>query len=237
MRAPISEIFSSIQGEGKYVGVRQLFIRFVGCNLNCGYCDTEEMLAADKCDLENDAILTNPVELKEILPYINKRLQVKHHSISLTGGEPLLHTDFINELAVHTDCPLFLETNGTLVENLAVVIDKISIISMDIKMPDAVGVELWQQHREFLQLAKRKEKDIYVKIVIAKETPINDFDKAITLLHSIDKDILLILQPMTPTGRYTAPTPKQVLLWQERALKKLNNVRVIAQTHRMIGQR
>lgn len=237
MRAPISEIFSSVQGEGKYVGVRQLFIRFVGCNLNCGYCDTEDMLAADKCDLENDAILTNPVELTEILPYINKCLQIKHHSISLTGGEPLLHTDFINELAVHTDCPLFLETNGTLVENLAKVIDNISIISMDIKMPDAIGQELWQQHREFLQLAKQKEKDIYVKIVIARETLVADFNKALDLLQNIDDNILLILQPMTPTGGYNAPSPEQVLLWQEMALKKLNNVRVIAQTHRLIGQR
>ena len=100
MLVPISEIFSSIQGEGKYVGCRQLFIRFVGCNLSCRYCDTEDMLAADKCDLENDKVLDNPVTLTDVLPYIKKRLQEKHHSISLTGGEPLLYTDFINELAV-----------------------------------------------------------------------------------------------------------------------------------------
>jgi len=39
--ADIAEIFSSIQGEGLYVGRRQIFIRFCGCNLNCRYCDTE----------------------------------------------------------------------------------------------------------------------------------------------------------------------------------------------------
>ena len=37
----IIEIFSSIQGEGKYVGYRQVFIRFSGCNLHCTYCDTK----------------------------------------------------------------------------------------------------------------------------------------------------------------------------------------------------
>ena len=37
----VKEIFASIQGEGPYVGYKQLFIRFCGCNLNCGYCDTE----------------------------------------------------------------------------------------------------------------------------------------------------------------------------------------------------
>ncbi|MDX9694125.1 MAG: 7-carboxy-7-deazaguanine synthase QueE, partial [Methanothermobacter sp.] len=42
MRAPIMEVFSSIQGEGLLVGCRQIFIRFAGCNLNCKYCDTPE---------------------------------------------------------------------------------------------------------------------------------------------------------------------------------------------------
>ena len=39
-KAKIKEIFASIQGEGPYVGVKQLFIRFCACNLNCDYCDT-----------------------------------------------------------------------------------------------------------------------------------------------------------------------------------------------------
>ncbi|MBN1405468.1 MAG: 7-carboxy-7-deazaguanine synthase QueE, partial [Candidatus Omnitrophica bacterium] len=39
--ANVLEIFSSIQGEGIYVGERQIFIRFAGCNLNCVYCDTK----------------------------------------------------------------------------------------------------------------------------------------------------------------------------------------------------
>ncbi|HPX77174.1 MAG TPA: 7-carboxy-7-deazaguanine synthase QueE, partial [Methanobacterium sp.] len=42
MNTRISEIFSSIQGEGKLVGRRQVFIRFSGCNLTCNYCDTPQ---------------------------------------------------------------------------------------------------------------------------------------------------------------------------------------------------
>ncbi|MCZ7372375.1 MAG: 7-carboxy-7-deazaguanine synthase QueE, partial [Candidatus Methanoperedens sp.] len=40
MDAQISEIFNSIQGEGPYVGVRQVFVRFQKCQLHCAYCDT-----------------------------------------------------------------------------------------------------------------------------------------------------------------------------------------------------
>lgn len=235
MLVPISEIFSSIQGEGKYVGCRQLFIRFVGCNLSCRYCDTEDMLAADKCDLENDKVLDNPVTLTDVLPYIKKRLQEKHHSISLTGGEPLLYTDFINELADEVKQPLFLETNGTLYEQLAEVIDNIDIISMDFKMPDAVGRDLWQLHEKFLRIASKK--DVYVKVVLADETLKSDFEKALELLNSVDKNILLIIQPITPYGGYTAPSPDKVLSYQSLALKKINDVRVIGQTHKLLGQR
>ena len=41
MPAHLVEVFSSFQGEGLYVGQRQLFIRFAGCNLRCRFCDTE----------------------------------------------------------------------------------------------------------------------------------------------------------------------------------------------------
>ena len=73
----IKEIFESIQGEGPYIGYNQLFVRFSKCNLNCKYCDT---------DFTSDL---KEYSLEELLEETNKFKNI--HSISLTGGEPLLH--------------------------------------------------------------------------------------------------------------------------------------------------
>ena len=79
MQAGVSEIFSSIQGEGKYVGCRQLFIRLIGCNMDCPYCDTDKLAHSnlvpcvlEKCEgYEGNLELKNPLDLNDIMPYIN----------------------------------------------------------------------------------------------------------------------------------------------------------------------
>ena len=59
--ANLIEIFSSVQGEGKYVGCRQIFIRSAECNLNCAYCDTNFKRAAF-CNVETFAgIITRKI--------------------------------------------------------------------------------------------------------------------------------------------------------------------------------
>ena len=77
-KAPISEIFSSIQGEGIFVGVRQIFIRFSGCNLDkCIFCD-------------EDAFETSSMTVEEVSAVVRDlSKKSRPHSVSLTGGEPL----------------------------------------------------------------------------------------------------------------------------------------------------
>ena len=83
----IKEIFESIQGEGPYIGCKQIFVRFCNCNLKCNYCDTE--FAPDEYFEE-----FTPQELAAYL----KKFDLKTiHSVSLTGGEPLLAVDFLKK--------------------------------------------------------------------------------------------------------------------------------------------
>ena len=82
--AKIYEVFNSIQGEGLYVGERQIFIRFAGCNLSCQYCDTPQKESG--C-----------VELEQLIGQVKELNKPKGavDAICLTGGEPLLQVDFI----------------------------------------------------------------------------------------------------------------------------------------------
>ena len=193
------------------------------------YCTTEEDAGSRKF-----IHLTNPVSVEELTERIQHLLKVRHHSISFTGGEPLYRADFIHALAPKLDCKIFLETNGTLVDELATVIDDVDIISMDIKLPSITGQDLWQQHRAFMQLAKTK--DLYIKLVVSAETTAAEFSRAIQLVHEVDPAIPFIIQPVTPTNGCNAAAPADVLTYQEQALALLDDVRVIPQTHKMIGQ-
>jgi len=83
---PIAEIFYSIQGEGKFVGTPALFLRFAGCDVGCIWCDTKEVWMRGK--LYNKENLIDLIKSKA-----NKNIH-----LAITGGEPLIYNDFINEL-------------------------------------------------------------------------------------------------------------------------------------------
>ena len=159
--------------------------------------------------------------------------------MSFTGGEPLLHAAFIRAVveALHAlgqQTKVFLETNGTLYRELASILDITDIISMDIKLPSIVTKPQWEAHARFLELARTK--DLYVKLVVSAETTDEEFKKSVALLEEQAPDALFIIQPVTPYGGCAAASPEKILTCQSYALKHLRDVRVIPQTHKMIGQ-
>ncbi|MBR2214648.1 MAG: 7-carboxy-7-deazaguanine synthase QueE [Selenomonadaceae bacterium] len=243
LTASLSEIFSSVQGEGKYVGYRQLFVRFVGCNLVCGYCDTKEPTAVPCCQVETAAgslhfkAEANPLTSERAAALINSLLrETPHQAVSFTGGEPLLQADFLRELIPRLTAKIFLETNGTLPEALAKIIGGVDIISMDIKLPGDTGKELWERHEAFLRLAGAAQKDVYVKLVISQGHPLADYHRAIDLVAQISPQTPLVLQPVTPIphGNYAPPSPRELMALMDYAAGHLADVRLIPQTHKML---
>lgn len=143
--AKVAEIFDSVQGEGPYIGYRQLFVRFCGCNLLCDYCDTE----FDKGDDYTVAQLVEKIKSFKLEPL---------HSVSLTGGEPLLQYEFLKEFLPslkQLGLKIYLETNGTMDRALDKVIEYIDIVSMDLNwIPVQKSVICTQNMMLFLRFAK-----------------------------------------------------------------------------------
>jgi 7-carboxy-7-deazaguanine synthase len=245
--AYLVEIFSAIQGEGPIVGTRQIFIRFLGCHIQCAYCDTPATHTRQRqCRVERTPGLrdfepvANPVPVAEIVTIVQtlERFPGLHDSISLTGGEPLQHIRSLKALIplLRPQFPLYLETDGILWEALSACIDDLHSVGMDMKLPSATGLQpYWQEHARFLPIAARKE--VFVKLVFSRDSQLEELDQALEIIAATDRTIPLILQPVTPYGIVRhPPSPEQVLQWQSRAKQLLKQVRVIPQTHKMIGQ-
>ncbi len=183
MKGKIAEVFKSIQGEGIYFGEKQLFIRFFGCNLKCRFCDT--LLKSFKEYDPDDLFL----ELQAF--------GFDFSSISFTGGEPLLQKDFLKgimRLTSKYNYKNYLDTNGTLPDALADVIDYVDIVSMDIKLPSSTGEKsFYDEHKKFLEIASAKE--LFVKIVICNSTLESELRETVSLIKEKNKYAVLVLQP------------------------------------------
>jgi organic radical activating enzyme len=241
----IMEIFQGIQGEGIWVGVQQIFLRFFRCNLRCSWCDTPESFAlTGKGKVEAPPgsrsfhEFKNPISIRSVMKLLDPFFYHPHHSLSITGGEPLIHRDFLQDLLPllkKRGETIFLETGGTLPDRLKPLLPFIDILSMDIKLPSSTEEKpFWKEHEEFLKLAAQKQ--VYIKIVVTKKTVEKEILQALKLIKRVSREIPVILQPVTPFHAILPPTEVQLLNWHDKALKLLSDVRVIPQTHKIIGQ-
>jgi 7-carboxy-7-deazaguanine synthase len=144
----ISEIFYSLQGEGRNQGAPCLFIRLAGCNLHCRYCDTEYALTGGT-EMDAEAILSE-------VSRANPRL------VCITGGEPLLQADalipVLEELR-RRGIAVEIETNGTLD---FITLQPYATICMDVKCPSS------GEESDLSLLPKIREVDS-VKFVVSGE--------------------------------------------------------------------
>jgi organic radical activating enzyme len=228
VEAEITDIFSSVQGEGIFVGAKQVFVRFKRCNLDCAYCDE---------DKDAEPSIYTSASLMQAIDSLEEEKGI-HHSVSLTGGEPLVYADFLKvflPILKKSRRRSYLETNGTLPEALAAVIGSIDIVAMDLKLPSSTGCgESWKEHAAFLK--KALEKDVLVKVVVTPQTTAGDFDRAVAIMAGTAKEIPFIIQPATPVRDSDKEVPREMLLgFLETALAAgLDHTRVIPQVHKTL---
>ncbi|MDC0075226.1 7-carboxy-7-deazaguanine synthase QueE [Candidatus Thioglobus sp.] len=165
----ITEIFYSLQGEAKEVGIPTVFVRLTGCPLRCNYCDTAYAFKGN-----------NPLSIQHILDEV---AQYNAQYVCVTGGEPMAQSNCLNLLdsLIDSGYNVSMETSGSI--DITPVNSKVSIV-MDIKTPSST--EEHQNRYENLPILKSKDQ---LKFVIASRS---DFDWCTEILdnHEVESDIL-----------------------------------------------
>jgi organic radical activating enzyme len=243
IEASLIEVFSSIQGEGVLIGCRQVFVRFAGCNLSCAYCDTPFHAGpVYRQEIEPGSgrtmLLGNPVDLHSLTKTLEKwqsRYPHLHHSICLTGGEPLLHADALAEWLpiISTDWRVYLETNGTLPAEARKVLPWVTWVSMDLKTSETTGQPTdWDAHAEFIRAARGRL--CHVKLVVGEQTGTDDVRLAAAFVSDHAVEAPLILQPRMQAGRLAVEGPRLLDL-QAAAATEYADSRLIPQVHPFLG--
>ncbi len=250
------EIFSSFQGEGVYVGQPTVFVRFGGCDLRCGWCDSPgTWVARGDCRVETEGgsqrfrSIANPVTVDDCQAAVS-RLGVRAGGIvSLTGGEPLLQPEGVGSLAdrLHANgLKVHLETHGLAVEALDSVVERCDVVAMDWKLASDVRREsdsssgvvepFHDRHEAFLERACRSSADVFVKLVVTATTRRDEIEEVTRRLVGTAPDVPVIVQPVTPFGRVKTGPPVADLVEWSRILGGADlDVRIIPQTHRSYG--
>ena len=237
-RAKVSEIFTSIEGEGIFVGKKTLFIRLSGCHLKCRWCDTKYALPLDS---------GTDYQIDEIKDLIIKELRPFTYKVNFTGGEPLLQTEAVIELAdfikKQTNLKTYMESSCFDSELFSKVLPYIDICKIEFKTDDSKVVEdeeydnLILNEIKCLELAVGSNKATYIKIVVTNSTNLESFKN---LVYNISKkikpsDILgFIIQPSFGIDQ---PTVNMLLDTYDVVQPIFPEVRIIPQLHKEIGAR
>ena len=216
--AKIKEIFTSIQGEGPYIGQKQTFIRFCRCNLACKFCDTDF-----KTDLKEYTISS----LAGILKKENSK------TLSLTGGEPLLEIEFLFEFLKkykkELSKKIYLETNGTRTSELKKIIDFVDVVAADIKIESATGEKnQFEKNEEFLKIAFENKKEAFIKVVFDENILNNEINEIVKIARKFNFKI--VLQPKMPMDEGL-----DLMEIFEKFYSQYENVFLIPQVHKFLN--
>jgi 7-carboxy-7-deazaguanine synthase len=116
----VHEVYRSLQGEGRYVGLPCVFVRLTACHLRCGYCDTPHAFHEGET-IGLDDVIAKAIELGDDL-------------VEITGGEPLLQPEVFPLMSRLADAgrTVLLETSGAI--DIAPVDPRVHVI-LDVKTP------------------------------------------------------------------------------------------------------
>lgn len=181
----INEIFYSLQGEAREVGLPTVFVRLTGCPLRCTYCDTEYAFKGK-----------NMLSIDEILVEV-KQYNTKY--VCVTGGEPLaqINCHVLLDALIKDSYQVSLETSGSI--DISEINPGVSIV-MDVKTPSSNE----SKHNKYENIANLKAKD-QLKFVIGS---IDDFDWSVDIMNQYPTEAGVLFSPV-----FDVVTPTQLANW------------------------
>ncbi len=226
------------------MGCKQIFIRFCACNLNCYYCDTD--FYPTNINNKDTFFEFTPEELVE---YLEKNFDLAStHSISLTGGEPLIWVDFLKEfmplLNKEYAVKFYLETNATIDDNAKTIIPFTDIVAGDVKLPSCSGVDnSFEMHEKFFKIIhdgqnkfgkpfSTENNNFFAKVVFDDTITEDEITKTVELGKKYDFEI--ILQPRMTEDKLSVNTEFMMDIF-EKFVTRYPNTRLIPQVHKFIN--
>jgi organic radical activating enzyme len=202
---PVTEIFYSIQGEGRWAGYPALFIRLAYCNLGCIWCDTR--FTWDKDRLETGPRLSSAEivsRVESLLPDGSDRTQIH---IVITGGEPMLHQrhlpGLIDELRNSGFTFFEIETNGTITPDQPLC-DRISWWNCSPKLTNNGLTVEGNLFPDALKLIADTDRADF-KFVIRSQKDIDEL--MTTFVPLLPRDRILLMPEGSQTGAQAAAMP------------------------------
>lgn len=217
----IAEIFESINGEGRKAGELAVFVRFQGCNLLCGYCDTMWANSGEA-----------PCQEMALCGLLEEIEGFGARNVTLTGGEPLIQggVDRLIKALSEQGYKIEIETNGSVPiepfrSGLRELCGNLEIsFTMDYKLMGS-GME----HKMYMDNFKELSREDTVKFVVAGQA---DLERAYTVaeeyLHGMGEESPAIY--ISPV--FGAVEPKAIVGFMKE--KRWIQARLQLQLHKFI---
>lgn len=195
MTLPISEIFVSHQGEGPFAGRLSLFVRMMGCPVQCTWCDTPYTWKPGQMD--------KPTR-HSAADILNRAKSADVTNIVLTGGEPMIHqkNSEFTKLVAGWEGTIEIETSGIHLPFDMKAMSQHVHFRVSIKLPSAKVIakhsDWFAIYRQWLSASKIKWwADQIFKWVITDVADIDHIAKALDHPDSVKSEHWLMPQALT----------------------------------------